>query len=101
MPREVTIALVQMMPELANPEANLRKMGDFIEKICSEQKTDLIIFPELIAFPVSPPWAVEPALAADPDASAPLVVSPAHLRMRVHYCEQCTYAELHYIRDDA
>ena len=61
----------------------------------------LIIFPELIAFPVSPPWAVEPALAADPDASAPLVVSPAHLRMRVHYCEQCTYAELHYIRDDA
>jgi predicted amidohydrolase len=47
MPREVTIALVQMMPELANPEANLRKMGDFIEKICSEQKTDLIIFPEL------------------------------------------------------
>ena len=29
MPREVTIALVQMAPALANPEANLRKMGDF------------------------------------------------------------------------
>lgn len=27
--------------------ANLRKMGDFVEKICSEQKTDLIVFPEL------------------------------------------------------
>jgi omega-amidase len=47
MPREVTVALVQMAPELANPEANLRKMGDFVEKICSEQKTDLIVFPEL------------------------------------------------------
>jgi predicted amidohydrolase len=47
MPREVTVALVQMAPTLANPEANLRKMGDFIEKICSEQKTDLIVFPEL------------------------------------------------------
>jgi omega-amidase len=47
MPREITVALVQMAPDLANPEANLRKMGDFIEQICSEQKTDLIIFPEL------------------------------------------------------
>ena len=47
MPREVTIALVQMAPSLANPEANLRKMGDFVEKICSEQRTDLIVFPEL------------------------------------------------------
>lgn len=61
----------------------------------------LIVFPEPIAFPVSPPWAVEPGIAPDATASAPLVVSPAHLRMRVHYCEQCTYAELHYIRDDA
>ena len=47
MPREVTIALVQMAPTLANAEANLRKMGDFVERICQEQKTDLIIFPEL------------------------------------------------------
>jgi len=47
MPREITVALVQMAPALANPEANLRKMGDFVEKICSEQKTDLIVFPEL------------------------------------------------------
>ena len=38
MAREVTIALVQMAPTLADPEANLRKMGDFVEKICSEQK---------------------------------------------------------------
>jgi len=36
-----------MAPALANPEANLRKMGDFVERICSEQNTDLIVFPEL------------------------------------------------------
>jgi len=47
MSREITIALVQMAPELANPEENLRKMGDFVERICSQQKTDLIVFPEL------------------------------------------------------
>ena len=47
MPREVTVALVQMAPELANPEANLRKMGEFVERICTEQRTDLILFPEL------------------------------------------------------
>lgn len=47
MAREITVALVQMAPELANPEANLRKMNDFVERICSEQNTDLIIFPEL------------------------------------------------------
>lgn len=47
MPREVTIALVQMAPSLANAEANLRKMGDYVERICGEEKTDLIVFPEL------------------------------------------------------
>jgi omega-amidase len=47
MPREITVALVQMSPELANPEANLRRMGDFVERICTEQQTDLIVFPEL------------------------------------------------------
>ena len=47
MPREITIALVQMSPQHADLEANLRKMGDFVERICSEQKTDLVIFPEL------------------------------------------------------
>lgn len=47
MPREITVALVQMDPELASTEANLRKMGDFVERICSEQRTDLIVFPEL------------------------------------------------------
>ncbi len=47
MPREITVALVQMAPILASTEANLRKMGDYVERICSEQRTDLIVFPEL------------------------------------------------------
>ena len=47
MPREITVALVQMSPALADPEANLRKMGEFVERICTEQPTDLVIFPEL------------------------------------------------------
>lgn len=47
MPREITVAMVQMAPALANAEANLRKMGDFVERICSEQKADLVVFPEL------------------------------------------------------
>jgi predicted amidohydrolase len=47
MAREITIALVQMAPALANSEVNLRKMGDYVERICTEQNTDLIVFPEL------------------------------------------------------
>ena len=47
MPREITVALVQIAPVLASTEANLRKMGDYVERICSEQRTDLIVFPEL------------------------------------------------------
>ena len=47
MAREITIALVQIAPKLPDREANLRKMGDFVERICTEQRTDLIVFPEL------------------------------------------------------
>ena len=47
MTREITIAVVQMKPELGNSEANLAKMSEFISKIASQQKVDLIIFPEL------------------------------------------------------
>lgn len=47
MPRHVTVALVQMEPTLASPELNLPKMGDFVERICSEQNTQLVVFPEL------------------------------------------------------
>src|SRR5512135_1916592 len=45
--REVTIALAQMTPALNDNEENLRRMGNFIQRICSEQPTDLIVFPEL------------------------------------------------------
>ena len=45
--REVTIALAQMAPVLNDNEENLRRMGSFIQRICSEQPTNLIVFPEL------------------------------------------------------
>ena len=47
MSRNVTIALVQMAPTLNDPESNLHKMGEYVERICSEQNTHLVVFPEL------------------------------------------------------
>jgi len=45
--REITIATVQMKPELGQMEDNLVKMSDFIARIAAEQPVDLIVFPEL------------------------------------------------------
>jgi predicted amidohydrolase len=44
---EITVAVVQMYPQLGKVEDNLIAMGKFIDQICSEQKVDLIVFPEL------------------------------------------------------
>ncbi len=46
--REVTIAVVQMKPRLGEAEENLVKMTEMVSKIASQQKVDLIVFPELI-----------------------------------------------------
>lgn len=46
--REVTIAVVQMHPHLADVPSNLERMSQFIEQICVRQRTDLIVFPELV-----------------------------------------------------
>ena len=46
--REVTIATVQFQPKLGEPEENLVKMSEFVSKIGSQQKVDLIVFPELV-----------------------------------------------------
>jgi predicted amidohydrolase len=46
--REVTIAVAQMKPELGEQEDNLVTMSETISKIASQQKVDLIVFPELI-----------------------------------------------------
>jgi predicted amidohydrolase len=46
--REITIATVQMKPRLGEAEENLVKMSETISRIASQQKVDLIIFPELI-----------------------------------------------------
>ena len=45
---EITVALVQMAPQIAQQEENLRRMSDYIERICQEQPVDLIVFPELV-----------------------------------------------------
>lgn len=44
---EVTIAVAQIAPKLGEVEENLARMGQWVENICLQQKTDLIIFPEL------------------------------------------------------
>ncbi|MGQ9584736.1 MAG: carbon-nitrogen hydrolase family protein [Anaerolineae bacterium] len=46
--REVTVAVVQMAPVLADIEENLLKMTERLEQICLQQKVDLVIFPELV-----------------------------------------------------
>jgi predicted amidohydrolase len=46
--REITVAIVQMKPLLGEPEENLVKMSEMIGTIASQQKVDLIVFPELI-----------------------------------------------------
>lgn len=46
--REITVAIVQMKPRLGEPEENLVKMSELIASIASQQKVDLIVFPELI-----------------------------------------------------
>ena len=46
--REITIATVQMNPGLGEVEDNLVKMSEYISNIASQQKVDLIVFPELV-----------------------------------------------------
>ena len=45
--REVNVAVVQMRPELGEVQGNLSRMHQWIEQICSAQRVDLIVFPEL------------------------------------------------------
>jgi predicted amidohydrolase len=46
--RQVTIATVQMKPQLGEMEDNLIAMSNWIKQIATEQRVDLIVFPELI-----------------------------------------------------
>ena len=45
--RELTVAVVQMAVKFNDMEANLVAMSDWIHKIATAQKVDLIVFPEL------------------------------------------------------
>ena len=46
--QQITVATVQMSPQLGRMEENLVKMRGFIDRIASEQPVDLIVFPELV-----------------------------------------------------
>lgn len=46
--REITIAVAQMKPRLGEAEDNLVRISDMIGKIATQQKVDLIVFPELV-----------------------------------------------------
>ncbi len=46
--REVTIAVAQMQPRLGEAEENLIKMSEMISTIASQQRVDMIVFPELV-----------------------------------------------------
>jgi len=46
--REISVATVQMKPELGQMEDNLVKISEFIARIATEQPVDLIVFPELV-----------------------------------------------------
>ena len=45
---EIKVAVVQMNPRMADVSENLVQMSNFVDKICSEQKVDLVVFPELV-----------------------------------------------------
>jgi predicted amidohydrolase len=46
--RAITVATVQMQPELGKTEENLIKMSELMTRVATEQPVDLIVFPELI-----------------------------------------------------
>jgi len=46
--REITVAAVQMFPKLGEQQDNLVRMGEWLDKICPQQRVDLVVFPELI-----------------------------------------------------
>ncbi len=46
--REVSVAAIQMMPKLAEQPENIARMGEWIDKVCTEQHVNLVVFPELI-----------------------------------------------------
>lgn len=46
--REITVATIQMKPELGQMEDNLVRMNELMTRAATEQPVDLIVFPELI-----------------------------------------------------
>jgi len=46
--REITVAAVQMYPKLGEQSENLMRIGEWLDKVCTEQHVDLVVFPELV-----------------------------------------------------
>lgn len=46
--REISVAVVQMNPKLGETEDNLVRMSEIIGKAASQQRIDLMVFPELV-----------------------------------------------------
>jgi len=46
--REVTVAAIQMKPQVAEQQDNLIRIGEWLDKVCTEQRVDLVVFPELV-----------------------------------------------------
>ena len=46
--REVSVAAVQMFPKLGEQQDNLIRMGEWLDRVCTEQRVDLVVFPELV-----------------------------------------------------
>lgn len=80
---EITVATVQMKPQLGRVEDNLVKMGEFITRVASEQHVDLIVFPELITtgYEVGPRF---PNLAQLVPGAAVNVIAQRASEMGVH-----------------
>ncbi len=46
--REITVATIQIKPELGQMEDNLIKMNELMTRAATEQMVDLVVFPELV-----------------------------------------------------
>jgi predicted amidohydrolase len=44
---DIKVAVVQVYPQLGKVEDNLIAMGKYVDQICTQEKVDLIVFPEL------------------------------------------------------
>ena len=86
---EITVAVVQMEPKLGDVEANIYHMADMVERICTAEDTDLIVFPELATTGVEMGVGFNPRGRACAWAS---VQCPRHARRRFFHPHRLRHA---------